>query len=67
MRIWRMLAPILAVTRTNHQRFAFKAKQFMFPKPMLAFQEAEWGDYVTRCLCEMQHNDEWMVECEKCK
>lgn len=29
-------------------------------------EEAEWGDYVTRCLCEMQHNDEWMVECEKC-
>ncbi|RCN51684.1 PHD-finger [Ancylostoma caninum] len=31
-----------------------------------ANEEAEWGDYVTRCLCEMQHNDEWMVECEKC-
>ncbi|WKY08629.1 hypothetical protein Q1695_007842 [Nippostrongylus brasiliensis] len=29
-------------------------------------EEAEWGDYVTRCLCEMQHNDEWMVECEQC-
>ncbi|ETN80079.1 SET domain protein [Necator americanus] len=33
---------------------------------MFCLQEAEWGDYVTRCLCEMQHNDEWMVECEKC-
>ncbi|PIO75298.1 hypothetical protein TELCIR_02670 [Teladorsagia circumcincta] len=32
-----------------------------------ATEEAEWGDYVTRCLCEMQHNDEWMVECEQCK
>ncbi|KAK6024766.1 SET domain protein [Ostertagia ostertagi] len=31
-----------------------------------ATEEAEWGDYVTRCLCEMQHNDEWMVECEQC-
>ncbi|KAK5969214.1 SET domain-containing protein [Trichostrongylus colubriformis] len=31
-----------------------------------AAEEAEWGDYVTRCLCEMQHNDEWMVECEQC-
>uniref|UniRef100_A0A158P9X6 SET domain-containing protein n=1 Tax=Angiostrongylus cantonensis TaxID=6313 RepID=A0A158P9X6_ANGCA len=29
-------------------------------------EEPEWGDYVTRCLCEMQHNDEWMVECEQC-
>ncbi|VDM61248.1 unnamed protein product [Angiostrongylus costaricensis] len=29
-------------------------------------EEVEWGDYVTRCLCEMQHNDEWMVECEQC-
>ncbi|KAJ1363571.1 hypothetical protein KIN20_023470 [Parelaphostrongylus tenuis] len=31
-----------------------------------AAEETEWGDYVTRCLCEMQHNDEWMVECEQC-
>uniref|UniRef100_A0A1I7WN16 PHD domain-containing protein n=1 Tax=Heterorhabditis bacteriophora TaxID=37862 RepID=A0A1I7WN16_HETBA len=26
----------------------------------------DWGEYVTRCHCEMQHNDEFMVQCDKC-
>ncbi|CAJ0936084.1 unnamed protein product, partial [Mesorhabditis belari] len=28
--------------------------------------EEEWGDYVTRCWCELNHNDENMIQCEKC-
>lgn len=29
--------------------------------------EWEGEDYTTRCLCDMIHNDEFMIECERCK
>jgi hypothetical protein len=31
--------------------------------------EGEWAgtDYVTRCVCGMQHNDEFMISCDKCE
>ncbi|CAJ0569774.1 unnamed protein product, partial [Mesorhabditis spiculigera] len=28
--------------------------------------EEDWGDYTTRCWCEMSHNDEYMISCDKC-
>jgi histone-lysine N-methyltransferase MLL5 len=34
-----------------------------------ATREEGWdgSDYVTRCLCALQHNDEFMIECDVCK
>ncbi|CAD5219420.1 unnamed protein product [Bursaphelenchus okinawaensis] len=29
--------------------------------------EVEGVDYITRCLCDMKHNDEFMVQCDQCK
>jgi hypothetical protein len=30
--------------------------------------DTNWsGDYVTRCLCGMQHNDEFMISCDQCE
>lgn len=25
------------------------------------------GDYITRCLCALQHNDDLMIQCDKCE
>lgn len=27
----------------------------------------EGEDYTTRCLCGMDHNDDFMIECDRCK
>lgn len=43
------------------------------PEPKLEEDEDElsdeWKDqdYTNRCLCGMTHNDEFMVECDRCK
>lgn len=29
--------------------------------------EWEGKDYTTRCLCEMEHNDEFMIQCDRCE
>lgn len=29
--------------------------------------EWEGKDYTTRCWCDMIHNDDFMIECERCK
>lgn len=30
-------------------------------------EDWEGEDYTTRCVCDMTHNDEFMIECERCK
>lgn len=30
-------------------------------------EDWEGEDYTTRCVCDMAHNDEFMIECERCK
>lgn len=28
----------------------------------------DWGEeYVTRCYCELSHNDEFMIQCDSCR
>ncbi|KAH7729243.1 PHD finger protein [Aphelenchoides avenae] len=31
-----------------------------------AKKEEEWGDYTTRCLCGLEHNDPFMIMCDAC-
>lgn len=31
-------------------------------------EDTKWeGDYVTRCICGLQHNDEFMISCDSCE
>ncbi|CAD5226431.1 unnamed protein product [Bursaphelenchus xylophilus] len=30
-------------------------------------EEVEGVDYITRCICELKHNDDYMVQCDQCK
>ncbi len=28
--------------------------------------EEDYGDYVTRCICELEHDDGYMIACDEC-
>ena len=50
--------------KTKHKKSVIRAKSKQKDRVK---SDDEWGDYVTRCLCELEHNDDNMIECDKCK
>ena len=30
-------------------------------------EEEDYGDYVTRCICEFKHDDGYMICCDECR
>lgn len=33
----------------------------------LVEEEEDYGDYVTRCICEFKHDDGYMICCDECR
>ncbi len=33
----------------------------------MAEEEEDYGDYVTRCICEFKHDDGYMICCDDCR
>lgn len=30
-------------------------------------EEEDYGDYVTRCICDFKHDDGYMICCDECR
>ena len=33
----------------------------------LVEEEEDYGDYVTRCICDFKHDDGYMICCDECR
>ncbi len=60
------ISALLKCPTVSVSLFIFLCLLLTFAPPPPHTVEEDYGDYVTRCICELEHDDGYMIACDVC-